>query len=88
MPSPFIFAQVNSSLRIRGSGFTPRHNSPAAHNELLFDDKANDSNESMEAAIAVLRKLGKGDPVKYLREINWQNLGKQAASEVKAVIKG
>ncbi|MBB1482148.1 hypothetical protein H5186_22290 [Pseudoalteromonas sp. SG41-2] len=46
------------------------------------------SGESMEAAIAVLRKLGKGDPVKYLREINWQNLGKQAASEVKAVIKG
>ena len=42
----------------------------------------------MEAAIAVLRKMGKGDPVKYLREINWQNLGKQAASEVKAVIKG
>ncbi|WP_249314800.1 contractile injection system protein, VgrG/Pvc8 family [Pseudoalteromonas sp. S1727] len=46
------------------------------------------SGESMEAAIAVLRKLGKGDPVKYLREINWQDLGKQAASEVKAVIKG
>ncbi|WP_245321430.1 hypothetical protein [Pseudoalteromonas sp. KS88] len=33
-------------------------------------------------------KAGKGDPVKYLREINWQDLGKQAASEVKAVIKG
>ena len=46
------------------------------------------SGESMEAAIAVLRKMGKGDPVKYLREINWQNLGKQAAGEVKAVIKG
>ncbi|MBB1343542.1 type VI secretion system tip protein VgrG [Pseudoalteromonas sp. SR45-6] len=46
------------------------------------------SGESMEAAIAVLRKMGKGDPVKYLREINWQDLGKQAASEVKAVIKG
>ncbi|MFK3874001.1 hypothetical protein ACI2JT_23280, partial [Pseudoalteromonas rhizosphaerae] len=45
------------------------------------------SGESMEAAIAVLRKMGKGDPVKYLREINWQDLGKQAASEVKAIIK-
>jgi hypothetical protein len=36
----------------------------------------------------VLRKLGKGDPVQYLRKINWQDLGKQAASEVKAFIKG
>ncbi|MBH0043520.1 contractile injection system protein, VgrG/Pvc8 family [Pseudoalteromonas sp. SWXJZ10B] len=46
------------------------------------------SGDTIEAAIAVLRKLGKGDPVQYLRKINWQNLGKQAASEVKAFIKG
>ncbi|WP_231621092.1 MULTISPECIES: hypothetical protein [unclassified Pseudoalteromonas] len=46
------------------------------------------SGDTIEAAIAVLRKLGKGDPVQYLRKINWQDLGKQAASEVKAFIKG
>ncbi|WP_259398601.1 MULTISPECIES: hypothetical protein, partial [unclassified Pseudoalteromonas] len=32
--------RVNSI--IRSSGFTPRHNSPAAHNELLFDDDDNE----------------------------------------------
>ncbi len=46
------------------------------------------SGDTIEAAIAVLRKLGKGDPVQYLRKINWQDLGKQAASEVKTFIKG
>ncbi|MCO7201890.1 hypothetical protein NH462_22765, partial [Pseudoalteromonas sp. OANN1] len=40
------------------------------------------------AALAVLRKLGKGDPVKYLRDINWQDLGKQSATEVKNIVKG
>ena len=34
------------------------------------------SGDTIEAAIAVLRKLGKGDPVQYLRKINWQDLGK------------
>jgi hypothetical protein len=46
------------------------------------------SGDTIEAAIAVLRKLGKGDPVQYLHKINWQDLGKQAASEVKTFIKG
>ncbi|MFK3874015.1 hypothetical protein [Pseudoalteromonas rhizosphaerae] len=32
--------RVNSI--IRSSGVTPRHNSPAAHNELLFDDGDNE----------------------------------------------
>ncbi|MBD0784710.1 hypothetical protein FX995_23995, partial [Pseudoalteromonas flavipulchra] len=41
--------------------------------------------ESLSAALAVLRKLGKGDPVKYLRDINWQDLGKQSATEVKNI---
>ncbi|WP_462160888.1 hypothetical protein [Pseudoalteromonas maricaloris] len=44
--------------------------------------------ESLSAALAVLRKLGKGDPVKYLRDINWQDLGKQSATEVKNIVKG
>ncbi|MEJ6475923.1 hypothetical protein [Pseudoalteromonas piscicida] len=44
--------------------------------------------ESLSAALAVLRKLGKGDPVKYLRNINWQDLGKQSATEVKNIVKG
>ncbi|PHI34920.1 hypothetical protein CBQ28_22095, partial [Pseudoalteromonas sp. GCY] len=43
--------------------------------------------ESLSAALAVLRKLGKGDPVKYLRDINWQDLGKQSATEVKNIVK-
>ena len=43
---------------------------------------------SLSAALAVLRKLGKGDPVKYLRDINWQDLGKQSATEVKNIVKG
>ncbi|WP_339144261.1 hypothetical protein [Pseudoalteromonas galatheae] len=34
------------------------------------------------------RKVGKGDPVKYLRDINWQDLGKQSATEVKNIVKG
>ncbi|KJZ04967.1 hypothetical protein TW73_02005 [Pseudoalteromonas piscicida] len=33
------------------------------------------------------RKVGKGDPVKYLRDINWQDLGKQSATEVKTLSK-
>ncbi len=49
--------------------------------------------ESLSAALAVLRlftqrKVGKGDPVKYLRDINWQDLGKQSATEVKNIVKG
>ncbi|MCG7554807.1 hypothetical protein [Pseudoalteromonas sp. Of11M-6] len=49
--------------------------------------------ESFCAALAVLRlftqrKVGKGDPVKYLRDINWQDLGKQSATEVKNIVKG
>ncbi|MEK0159591.1 hypothetical protein WLQ65_10705 [Pseudoalteromonas piscicida] len=44
--------------------------------------------ESLSAALAVLRKLGKGDPVKYLRDINRQDLGKQSATEVKSIVKG
>ncbi|KJY97467.1 hypothetical protein [Pseudoalteromonas piscicida] len=49
--------------------------------------------ESLSAALSVQRlftqrKVGKGDPVKYLRGINWQDLGKQSATEVKNIIKG
>ncbi|CAM3911006.1 hypothetical protein PSMA106859_24250 [Pseudoalteromonas maricaloris] len=44
--------------------------------------------ESLSAALAVLRKLGKGDPVKYLRDTNRQDLGKQSATEVKNIVKG
>ncbi|MCG9771357.1 HNH/ENDO VII family nuclease [Pseudoalteromonas piscicida] len=48
---------------------------------------------SLSAALAVLRlftqrKVDKGDPVKYLRDINWQDLGKQSATEVKNIVKG
>ena len=42
----------------------------------------------LDAAIAVMRKLGKGDPVAYLRALNWHDLGKQAAGEVTDKING
>ncbi|MFC3032166.1 contractile injection system protein, VgrG/Pvc8 family [Pseudoalteromonas fenneropenaei] len=42
----------------------------------------------LDAAIAVMRKLGKGDPVAYLRTVNWHDLGKQAAGEVSDKING
>ncbi|MFC3032174.1 hypothetical protein ACFOEE_06560 [Pseudoalteromonas fenneropenaei] len=42
----------------------------------------------LDAAIAVMRKLGKGDPVAYLRTVNWHDLCKQAAGEVSDKING
>jgi len=36
----------------------------------------------LDTAIAVMRKLGKGDPVAYLSAQNWRDIGKQAAGEV------
>ncbi|WP_404389762.1 hypothetical protein [Pseudoalteromonas phenolica] len=42
----------------------------------------------LDAAIAVMRKLGIGDPVTYLRALNWHDIGKQAAGEVTDKING
>ncbi|TMO56963.1 polymorphic toxin type 15 domain-containing protein [Pseudoalteromonas phenolica] len=42
----------------------------------------------LDTAIAVMRKIGKGDPVTYLRALNWHDIGKQAAGEVTDKING
>ena len=38
---------------------------------------------AISLAAATLRKLGKGDPIAYIKNIDWQDLGKQAAALIK-----
>ena len=38
---------------------------------------------AISLAAATLRKLGKGDPITYIKNIDWQDLGKQAAALIK-----
>ena len=45
------------------------------------------SDSSLDAALAVMRKISKGDPVAYLRQLDWNNLGRDAAKQVKELIK-
>ncbi|WP_404389758.1 DNA/RNA non-specific endonuclease [Pseudoalteromonas phenolica] len=44
------------------------------------------TDDTLEAALGVLRKLGKGDPATFLRQINWRDYGQQAATKVKDLI--
>ncbi|NTS77899.1 hypothetical protein HR060_13650 [Catenovulum sp. SM1970] len=44
------------------------------------------ADNALPAALAVLRKLGKGDPVKYLKNLDWADLTKQATDLVKEKI--
>jgi hypothetical protein len=44
--------------------------------------------EVLAPALAVLRELGKGDPVKFLRDIDWADLGKQATDLIKEKVVG
>ncbi|REL26557.1 hypothetical protein DXX93_08170 [Thalassotalea euphylliae] len=38
---------------------------------------------AISLAAATLRKIGKGDPIAYVKNIDWQDLGKQAAALIK-----
>ena len=42
--------------------------------------------QSISLAAAALRKLGKGDPIAYIKNIDWKDLGKQGAELIKEKI--
>lgn len=53
------------------------------------------SADALETALAVLRQLGKGDPYKFLKNLNWQQLGRDVMDiarrhlgTIKAVLNG
>jgi len=71
------------ALALTGIGFIPLFGSAIKGVGKVIIKNAG---TSLEAALAVLRKLGKGDPVKYLRKIDWADISKQATALVKEKI--
>ncbi|SFC77779.1 hypothetical protein [Pseudoalteromonas denitrificans] len=73
------------ALTLTGIGFIPLFGSAVKGVGKVIVKNAH---ESLSAALAVLRKLGKGDPVKYLKNIDWADITKQATALIKEKIVG
>ncbi len=73
------------ALALTGIGFVPLFGSAIKGVGKVIIENAR---ESLAPALAVMRKLGKGDPVSYLRKIDWADLTKQASDLIKEKIVG
>ncbi len=73
------------ALALTGIGFIPLFGSAIKGVGKVI---VKNTKESLGPALAVMRKLGKGDPVSYLRKIDWADLGKQASDLIKEKIVG
>ncbi|GAA0824238.1 hypothetical protein GCM10009111_34870 [Colwellia asteriadis] len=71
------------ALALTGIGFVPVIGSAIKGVGKVIIENAG---EVLTPALAVLRELGKGDPVKFLRDIDWAGLTKQAIDLVKEKI--
>jgi len=63
------------ALTLTGIGFVPFFGSAVKGVGKVI---IKNSRESLSAALAILRKLGKGDPIKFLEKLDWRSLSKQA----------
>ncbi|REL26564.1 hypothetical protein DXX93_08205 [Thalassotalea euphylliae] len=68
------------ALTLTGIGFIPVIGSAVKGVGKVIVKNAD---SAMSVAAATLRKLGKGDPIAYIKNIDWQDLGKQAAALIK-----
>ncbi|MBU2894370.1 hypothetical protein KO495_13730 [Colwellia sp. D2M02] len=68
------------ALALTGIGFVPVIGSAIKGVGKVIIENAG---EVLTPALAVLRELGKGDPIKFLRDIDWADLAKQATDLIK-----
>ncbi|WP_448565358.1 contractile injection system protein, VgrG/Pvc8 family [Thalassotalea ganghwensis] len=68
------------ALTLTGIGFVPLFGSAVKGvGKVIIDNPKG----AISLAAATLRKAGKGDPIKYIENINWQALGKQGSELIK-----
>ena len=68
------------ALTLTGIGFIPMLGSAVKGVGKVIVKNAEGA---ISLAAATLRKIGKGDPIAYIKNIDWQDLGKQAAALIK-----
>ncbi|SFD77527.1 DNA/RNA non-specific endonuclease, partial [Pseudoalteromonas denitrificans] len=71
------------ALTLTGIGFIPLFGSAVKGVGKVI---VKNPKESISLAAATLRKIGKGDPIAYIKNIDWKALGKQGAELIKEKI--